>query len=95
MCLSLTRTFSVLVRVVPMCALYGLWDWKQRGEGCQRPSADLSFLLALKDEASRKERTVRRRRDQVVDLLPERAADLRRIVEAGLERPEPPPRKDG
>ena len=30
----------------------------------------------------------------LVDLLPERAADLKRIVEAGLDRPEPPPRKD-
>ena len=39
--------------------------------------------------------TVRRWRDLVVDLLPESAADLQRIVEAGLERPEPPPRKDG
>lgn len=36
--------------------------------------------------------TVRRWRDQVVDLLPERADPLKRIVEAGLERPEPPPR---
>ena len=38
--------------------------------------------------------TVRRWRDQVVDLLPERAADLKRLVEADLDRPEPPPRKD-
>ena len=27
-------------------------------------------------------------------LTPERAVDLRRIVEAGLDRPEPPPRKE-
>ena len=30
----------------------------------------------------------------LVDLLPERAADLKRIVEVDPERPEPPPRKD-
>ena len=38
--------------------------------------------------------TIRRWRDQVVELLPERAGDLKRIVEAGLERPEPLPRKE-
>lgn len=38
--------------------------------------------------------TIRRWRDQVVELLPERAGDLKRIVEAGLERPEPLPSKD-
>ncbi len=38
--------------------------------------------------------TVRRWRDQVVDLLPERAADLKRIVEVGIDRPEPPSRND-
>ena len=35
---------------------------------------------------------MRRWRDQVVELLSARAADLRLIVEAGLERPEAPPR---
>ena len=54
------------------------------GKGPQRRNAEVMLV-----------ETVRRWRDQVVDLLPERAADLRRIVEAGLERPEPPPRKDG
>ena len=54
------------------------------GKGPQRRNAEVMFV-----------ETVRRWRDQVVDLLPERAADLRRIVEAGLDRPEPPPRKEG
>ena len=54
------------------------------GKGPQRRNAEVMLV-----------ETVRRWRDQVVDLLPERAADLRRIVEAGLERPEPPPRKEG
>ena len=53
------------------------------GKGPQRRNAEVMLV-----------ETVRRRRDQVVDLLPERAADLRRIVEAGLDLPEPPPRKD-
>ena len=39
--------------------------------------------------------TVRWWRDQVVYLLPECADDLRRIVRAGLDRPDPPPRKEG
>ena len=54
------------------------------GKGLQRRNAEVMLV-----------ETVRRWRDQVVDLLPERAADLRRIVEAGIDRPEPPPRKDG
>ena len=54
------------------------------GKGPQRRNAEVMLI-----------ETVRRWRDQVVDLLPERAADLRRIVEVGLERPEPPPRKEG
>ena len=54
------------------------------GKGPQRRNAEVMLV-----------ETVRRWRDQVVDLLPERAADLRRIVEAGLNRPEPPPRKEG
>ena len=54
------------------------------GKGPQRRNAEVMLV-----------ETVRRWRDQVVDLLPERAADLRRIVEAGLDRPEPPPRKEG
>ena len=54
------------------------------GKGPQRRNAEVMLLD-----------TIRRWRDQVVDLLPERAADLKRIVEAGLERPEPPPRKEG
>lgn len=54
------------------------------GKGPQRRNAEVMLI-----------ETVKRWRDQVVDLLPERAADLRRIVETGLERPEPPPRKDG
>ena len=53
------------------------------GKGPQRRNAEVMLLD-----------TIRRWRDQVVDLLPERAADLKRIVEAGLERPEPPPRKE-
>ena len=53
------------------------------GKGSQRRNAEVMLV-----------ETVRRWWDQVVDLLPERAADLRRIVEAGLDRPEPPPRKD-
>ncbi len=53
------------------------------GKGPQRRNAEVMLVD-----------TVRRWRDQVVDLLPERAADLKRIVEAGLERPEPP-RKEG
>ena len=52
------------------------------GKGPQRRNAEVMLVD-----------TVRRWRDQVVDLLPERAADLKRIVEAGLKRPEPP-RKD-
>ena len=54
------------------------------GKGPQRRNAEVMLV-----------ETVRRWRDQVVDLLPERATDLRRIVEAGLDRPEPPPRKEG
>ena len=54
------------------------------GKGPQRRNAEVMLV-----------ETVRRWRDQVVDLLPERAADLRRIVEVGLDRPEPPPRKEG
>ena len=54
------------------------------GKGPQRRNAEVMLV-----------ETVRRWRDQVVDLLPERALDLRRIVEAGLDRPEPPPRKEG
>ena len=54
------------------------------GKGPQRRNAEVMLV-----------ETVRRWRDQVVDLLPERAADLRRVVEAGLDRPEPPPRKEG
>ena len=54
------------------------------GKGPQRRNAEVMLV-----------ETVRRWRDQVVDLLPERAADLRRIVEAGLDRPEPPPHKEG
>ena len=54
------------------------------GKGPQRRNAEVMLV-----------ETVRRWRDQVVDLLPERAADLRRIVEAGLDRPEAPPRKEG
>ena len=38
--------------------------------------------------------TIRRWRDQVVDLLPGRAVDLKRIVEAGFERSGLPPRED-
>ena len=53
------------------------------GKGPQRRNAEVMLV-----------ETVRRWRDQVVDLLPERAADLRCIVEAGLKRPEPPPRKE-
>ena len=53
------------------------------GKGPQRRNAEVMLLD-----------TIRRWRDQVVDLLPERAADLKRIVEAGLERPEPPPQKE-
>ena len=54
------------------------------GKGPQRRNAEVMLLD-----------TIRRWRDQVVDLLPERAADLKRIVEAGLERPEQPPKKEG
>ena len=54
------------------------------GKGPQRRNAEVMLV-----------ETIRRWRDQVVDLLPERAADLRRIVEAGLDRPEAPPRKEG
>ena len=54
------------------------------GKGPQRCNAEVMLV-----------ETVRRWRDQVVDLLPERAVDLRRIVEAGLDRPEPPPHKEG
>ena len=54
------------------------------GKGPQRRNAEVMLV-----------ETVRRWRDQVVDLLPERAADLQRIVEAGLDSPEPPPRKEG
>ena len=54
------------------------------GKGPQRRNAEVMLV-----------ETVRRWRDQVVDLLPERAVDLRRIVEAGFDRPEPPPRKEG
>ena len=54
------------------------------GKGPQRRNAEVMLLD-----------TIRRWRDQVVDLLPERAADLKRIVEAGLDRPEPPPKKEG
>ena len=53
------------------------------GKGPQRRNAE----VALVD-------TVRRWRDQVVDLLPERLVDLERIVKAGLDRPEQPPRKE-
>ena len=53
------------------------------GKGPQRRNAEAMLVD-----------TVWRWRDQVVDLLPERVADLERIVEAGLERPEPPLRKD-
>ena len=55
----------------------------ETGKVAQRRNAEVALVDA-----------VRRWRDQVVDLLPERAADLKRIVEAGLDRPEPPPRKD-
>lgn len=53
------------------------------GKGPQRRNAE----VALVD-------TVRRWWGQVMDLLPDRVADLERIVEAGLDRPEQPPRKD-
>ena len=51
------------------------------GKGPQRRNAEIILI-----------ETVSRWRNQVVDLLPERAADLRRIVEADLSPPEPPPR---
>ena len=54
------------------------------GKGPQRRNAEAMLVD-----------TVRRWRDhQVVDLLPERAADLKRIAEAGIDRPEPPSRHD-
>ena len=53
------------------------------GKGPQRRNAE----VALVD-------TVRRWRGQVMDLLPDRVVDLERIVEAGLECPEQPPRKE-
>ena len=53
------------------------------GKGPQRRNAE----VALVD-------TVRRWRGQVMDLLPDRLDDLERIVEAGLDRPEQPPRKE-
>ena len=53
------------------------------GKGPQRRNAEVMLVV-----------TVMWWRDQVVELLPECSGDLRRIVGAGLDRPEPPPRKE-
>ena len=53
------------------------------GKGPQCRNAEVALVDA-----------VRRWRGHVMDLLPDRLADLERIVEAGLDRPEQPPRKE-
>ena len=53
------------------------------GKAPQRRNAEVALVTQ-----------VRRWRDQVQELLPDRLDDLKRIVAAGLARPEPTPKRD-
>ena len=67
--------------------------WRMFVSGCAHSMANAKAPQRRNAEVALVE-AVTRWRAQVLDLAPEREADLRRIVEAGLARPEPPPRKD-
>ena len=56
----------------------------ENGKAPQRRNAEIQLV-----------ETVARWTADVAELLPERMADLRAIVDRGLDNPEPPPRKDG
>ena len=64
--------------------------WRMYVSGCAHTMAYGKAPRRRTAEAALVE-TVTRWHAQVADLLPDRVADLRRIVAAGLERPEPPP----
>ena len=56
----------------------------ENGKAPQRRNAEIQLV-----------ETVARWTADVAELLPKRMADLRAIVDRGLDNPEPPPRKDG
>ena len=56
----------------------------EHGKATQRRNAEIQLVEA-----------VARWTADVAELLPKRMADLRAIVDRGLDNPEPPPRKDG
>ena len=56
----------------------------EHGKATQRRNAEIQLVEA-----------VARWTADVAELLPERMADLRAIVDRGMDNPEPPPRKDG
>ena len=55
----------------------------QNGKARQARNAELVLI-----------ETIARWRAQVLELLPDREADLKQIVRVGLMRPEPPPNRD-
>ena len=76
---------SIAMRLVP--AIFELAQCAYtmaNGKGPQRGNTEVMLVD-----------TVGRWRYQTADLFPERAADLRRIVEAGVDSPKSPPRKEG
>ena len=67
--------------------------WRMFVSGCAHTMANGKARQQRNAEIALVE-TVTRWRAQVRELLPEREEDLKRIVRAGLARPEPPPTKD-
>lgn len=68
--------------------------WRMFVSGCAHSMANGKARQKRNAEVMLVE-TLARWRAQVRDLLPDREADLRAIVAAGLARPEPPPARDG
>ena len=66
--------------------------WRMFVSGCAHTMAKGKARQQRNAEIALVE-TVARWRVQVLELLPERENDLKRIVRAGLARPEPPPAK--
>lgn len=67
--------------------------WRMFVSGCAYTMANGKARQQRNAELTLVE-TVARWRGQVLDLLPEREADLKRIVRVGLARPEPPPARN-
>ena len=67
--------------------------WRMYVSGCAHTIATAKAAQRRNAEVALVE-TVARWTQMVRDLLPDREADLRSIVKAGLAQPEPPPRKE-